>query len=172
MKKLDINLPSIIRSIDPTFPNVITLCGSSRFKPIFHILGEKLEKEGNLVLMMAFFQHGNNNDIPISIKEREILESVNYHRIDLSDEIIAIDWYRRWCSTCNTWSDSNDMYYTHNICIPIVHCNKCGDQTSIGKDPYIGEDTLKEIKYAELTNKRIKYLSKDIELTKYVIKQL
>lgn len=171
MKKLDINLPSIIRSIDPTFPNVITLCGSSRFKPIFHILGEKLEKEGNLVLMMSFFQHGNvnnNTSISISEEERDILASIDYHRIDLSDGIIVVDWFRRWCSTCNTWSDSKNI----NIYISKIYCSKCGDETGISKDPYIGEDTLREVKYAELINKRIKYLSKDMELTKYVIKQL
>lgn len=48
--------------------NVITLCGSSRFKKEFLELQEKLTLEGNIVISVGVFGHADNIDINATTK--------------------------------------------------------------------------------------------------------
>jgi hypothetical protein len=68
---------------------ICCLVGSSRFKTQFHELGERLEKQGWLVLMMAFFQHADNR--PVSDDERMVLEVVDRRRIDMCRDVWVIN---------------------------------------------------------------------------------
>src|SRR5258708_2988706 len=81
------------------FPNIVCLGGSSRFKKIFEEVGHKEEIAGNLILRMGFFSHADN--VPVSDAEREILDRVDFCRIDLADEILVINPKTEICPTCN-----------------------------------------------------------------------
>lgn len=72
----------------PEGVRTVCLVGSSRFKEKFHQIGESLEKQGVLVLMMSFFQHADN--VPVSPEERAILRQVDERRIDHADEVWVV----------------------------------------------------------------------------------
>lgn len=120
--------------------NVITICGSMKFKNQIIEAGEKLSIEGNIVLFPVILIDDKitfannippNKNINIWIEEPMIdnrnawkyinampmLKDMHKHKIDMSDEIY------------------------------VVNVNN-----------YIGEDTLEEIEYAKSKGKRISYL--------------
>ena len=68
---------------------VITLCGSTRFKNEFHITAERLTKDGNIVLLPHCYSHFNNEIL--SDNEKQMLISMHYQMIDMSDEVYVIN---------------------------------------------------------------------------------
>lgn len=69
--------------------NVITLCGSTRFKKEFLELQEKLTLEGNIVISVGVFGHADNIDINATTKA--MLDDIHKQKIDMADEIFVID---------------------------------------------------------------------------------
>lgn len=69
--------------------NVITLCGSTRFKKEFLELQEKLTLEGNIVISVGVFRHADNIDINAATKA--MLDDIHKRKIDMADEIFVID---------------------------------------------------------------------------------
>lgn len=131
-------------------PEIVALCGSSRFKDDFLIIGEALEKAGVLALMMSFFQHADAREV--SPEERKVLEKVDRRRIDLVQEVWILDLPRGYCPHCATWIEHE----------PYPSCG-CNDQPPWWQRqnwqslPYIGESTRKEIKYALATGKPVRF---------------
>jgi hypothetical protein len=68
--------------------NVITLCGSTRFKDEFMAVQKKLTLEGNIVISLGVFAH--SGDI-ISNEEKIMLCEMHKRKIDMSDEIFVIN---------------------------------------------------------------------------------
>lgn len=68
--------------------NVITLCGSTRFKDEFMAVQKKLTLEGNIVISLGVFAH--SGDI-ISNEEKIMLGEMHKRKIDMSDEIFVIN---------------------------------------------------------------------------------
>lgn len=68
--------------------NVITLCGSTRFKDEFMAVQKKLTLEGNIVISLGVFAH--SGDI-ISNEEKIMLDEMHKRKIDMSDEIFVIN---------------------------------------------------------------------------------
>lgn len=68
--------------------NVITLCGSTRFKDEFMAVQKKLSLEGNIVISLGVFAH--SGDI-ISNEEKIMLDEMHKRKIDMSDEIFVIN---------------------------------------------------------------------------------
>ena len=69
--------------------NVITLCGSIKFKEEFLKVKEKLVLEGNIVLTPNFFHNIKKEDININTKT--MLDKMHKQKIDMSDEIYVIN---------------------------------------------------------------------------------
>ncbi len=69
--------------------NVITLCGSIKFKDEFIKLQEKLILDGNIVFAPDFFNTIKEEEITIEIKQ--MLDEMHRQKIDLSDEIYVIN---------------------------------------------------------------------------------
>ena len=69
--------------------NIITLCGSIRFKTEFLKVQEKLTLEGNIVLTPNFFNNIKKEDINDDIKD--MLDKMHRQKIDMSDEIYVIN---------------------------------------------------------------------------------
>jgi hypothetical protein len=137
---------------------VCCLVGSSRFKAQFHELGERLEKQGWLVLMMSFFEHAD--DRPVSAGEREVLDVIGRRRIDLCREVWVINPPMPRCPACKTWCKTTK---THVGTMVERACGCPGgvpgwEATPVELAPYIGESTAKEIAYAGSRGKVIHYL--------------
>ena len=69
--------------------NIITLCGSIKFKEEFVKLQEKFTLDGNIVLTPNFFSNIKKEDI--DEKTKKMLDEMHKQKIDMSDEIYIID---------------------------------------------------------------------------------
>ena len=68
--------------------NIITLCGSIKFKEEFMKVQEKLTLDGNIVFTPNFF---NNIKDEIDLKTKKMLDEMHRQKIDMSDEIYVIN---------------------------------------------------------------------------------
>ena len=68
--------------------NIITLCGSIKFKEEFMNVQEKLILEGNIVFTPNFFK---NSEAEITAKKRKMLDEMHRQKIDMSNEIYVIN---------------------------------------------------------------------------------
>jgi hypothetical protein len=78
---------------DPSFPEVVCLCGSTRFKAAYRAENKRLTLAGKVVLSVAFFGHADGESISPEQKER--LDAVHRRKIDLADRVhvINVDGY-------------------------------------------------------------------------------
>ena len=70
--------------------NIITLCGSIKFKDKFIKVQEKLTLEGNIVLTPNFFNNIKKEEI--DEKTKKMLDKMHRQKIDMSDEIYIINF--------------------------------------------------------------------------------
>lgn len=70
------------------FPEIITLCGSARFKKKFLEIMRKLTLEGKIVVMPGF-EYANEKKI--NEEQRAELDELHLRKIDISDGIYVID---------------------------------------------------------------------------------
>ena len=68
--------------------NVITLCGSIRFKNEFMKVQEELTLDGNIVFTPNFF---NNLKGEINAETKKMLDEMHRQKIDMSKEIYVIN---------------------------------------------------------------------------------
>lgn len=69
--------------------NIITLCGSIKFKDEFIKLQEKLTLEGNIVFTPNFFNNIKKENMDLETKK--MLDKMHRQKIDMSDEIYVIN---------------------------------------------------------------------------------
>lgn len=69
---------------------VITLCGSTKFKKQFREMEATLTLQGNIVLSLGFFEQSEG--IKITEEQEKLFEKIHFHKIDMSDEIFVIDF--------------------------------------------------------------------------------
>lgn len=70
--------------------NVITLCGSTKFKDQFMEAQKKLTLEGNIVISVGLFGHSGDNEV-WDEGVKEMLDDMHKRKIDMADEIFVID---------------------------------------------------------------------------------
>lgn len=70
--------------------NIITLCGSIKFKDEFIRIQEELTLKGNIVFMPVFFNNIKKEDITTEFKI--MLDEMHKQKIDISDEIYVINF--------------------------------------------------------------------------------
>lgn len=70
--------------------NVITLCGSTRFKEEFLQVQKDLTLQGNIVISVGLFGHSGDNEV---WKEgtKEMLDDMHKRKIDMANEIFVIN---------------------------------------------------------------------------------
>ncbi len=71
------------------FPEVVTLCGSTKFKEQYLEVGKRLSMEGKIVISVGLFGHADN--VPFTPEQKKILDEVHLRKIDLSDSIYVVD---------------------------------------------------------------------------------
>ena len=69
--------------------NIITLCGSIKFKNEFMKIQEKFTLEGNIVFTPNFFNNIKKEEI--SLDTKKMLDEMHKQKIDMSDEIYVIN---------------------------------------------------------------------------------
>ncbi len=69
--------------------NIITLCGSIKFKNEFMKVQEELTLKGNIVFTPNFF---NNTKNEIDTETKQMLDEMHRQKIDMSDEIYVINF--------------------------------------------------------------------------------
>ena len=77
--------------------NVITLCGSTRFKDEFYEVQKRLTLEGNIVISVGLFGHSGDSEVWDGMDEgtlsktKEMLDDMHKRKIDLADGIYVIN---------------------------------------------------------------------------------
>lgn len=74
-------------------PEIVCLCGSTRFKERFRSENERLTRAGKIVLTVGVF--GHDDDVKLSNEEKEMLDELHKRKIDLADRvhILNVDGY-------------------------------------------------------------------------------
>ncbi len=70
--------------------NVITLCGSTRFKDVFLETQKRLTLEGNIVISVGLFGHSGDEEV-WTPGTKEMLDDMHRAKIDMADEIFVIN---------------------------------------------------------------------------------
>ena len=71
------------------FPEVVTLCGSTKFKDEFLKATKQLTLEGKVVLSVGSFMHADNERI--TEEQKLMLDELHLRKIDLSNSIFVIN---------------------------------------------------------------------------------
>lgn len=71
------------------FPEIITLCGSSRFKTEYLEVTKKLTLEGKIVLSVGLWNHADNENL--NKKQKKKVDELHLRKIDLSDSIYVLN---------------------------------------------------------------------------------
>ena len=69
--------------------NIITLCGSTKFKQEFLNVNKWLTLQGNVVISVGLF--GQIDNEPISPEEKILLDEIHKAKIDLANVLFVID---------------------------------------------------------------------------------
>lgn len=71
--------------------NVITLCGSTKFKDTFIEAQKKLTLEGNIVISVGLFDHSGDNEVFENENTKIMLDDMHKRKIDMADSIMVIN---------------------------------------------------------------------------------
>jgi hypothetical protein len=88
----DIEKNSNTRLIPHNFmyrPEIICLCGSTKFKKQFIEQQEKITMDGNIFLTVGFFGHADKKEL--TEDEKIFLDVLHLRKIELSDSILVIN---------------------------------------------------------------------------------
>lgn len=69
--------------------NVITLCGSTKYKDEYLMVNKWLTLQGNIVISVSMFGHVDKE--PLTQDEKTILDQVHKNKIDIASEIFVIN---------------------------------------------------------------------------------
>ena len=70
--------------------NVITLCGSTKFKEDFLQVQKDLTLQGNIVISVGLFGHSGDNEV-WEEGTKEMLDDMHKRKIDMADEVFVIN---------------------------------------------------------------------------------
>lgn len=70
--------------------NVITLCGSTRFKDEFLQVQKELTFQGNIVISVGMFGHSGDDDV-WEDGTKKMLDDMHKRKIDMANEIFVIN---------------------------------------------------------------------------------
>ena len=70
--------------------NIITLCGSTKFKDEFLAAQKRLSLEGNIVISVGLFGHSGDTEVWTE-STKEMLDEMHLRKIDLADAIFVIN---------------------------------------------------------------------------------
>jgi len=77
------------RSFRDNFPEIVCLCGSTRFKDAFVAENERLTLAGKIVLSVGSF--GHSRPVPFTDTEKAALDELHKRKIDLADSVFVLN---------------------------------------------------------------------------------
>ena len=72
-------------------PEIVTLCGSTRFKTSFEHANYRETLQGHIVLSVGCFPHANGLISDVTEREKKGLDVLHRRKIDLSDRILVLN---------------------------------------------------------------------------------
>lgn len=80
-------------TVELSDPDVVCLCGSTRFKEEYEREKKRLTFAGNIVVSVAFY--GHSDDVVFTDGEKNMLDELHKRKIDLADRVhvINVDGY-------------------------------------------------------------------------------
>jgi len=76
-------------------PNVVCLCGSTRFYDEFQLANYQETMAGNIVLSVGFYPHSteqaHGEKIGITEQQKKELDELHKRKIDLADEVLVLN---------------------------------------------------------------------------------
>lgn len=69
--------------------NIVTLCGSTKFKDKFIEIQKKLTLKGNVVISLSVFTQSDNEDL--NTETLKMLDKMHKQKIGMCDEIFVIN---------------------------------------------------------------------------------
>jgi hypothetical protein len=77
----------------PSTPEIVCLCGSTRFKAAFEAENERLTRAGKVVLTVGVFGHADG--VSLTDEEKARLDELHKRKIDLADRVhvVNVDGY-------------------------------------------------------------------------------
>ncbi|MEM7826851.1 MAG: hypothetical protein QXQ40_01355 [Candidatus Aenigmatarchaeota archaeon] len=73
---------------EENFPEIITLCGSTKFKKEYLEVMKRLTLEGKIVIPVGLYLHAGDE---ITDEQKEMLDELHLRKIDISDSIYVIN---------------------------------------------------------------------------------
>ena len=80
----------ITKSLRMSVGEVITLCGSTRFKDTFMEVQKRLTLQGCIVISVGLFGHAGDEEVWTE-GTKEMLDDMHKRKIDMADEIFVIN---------------------------------------------------------------------------------
>jgi hypothetical protein len=139
-------VPANMARYGQSYPLMICLVGSSRFKEDHLRVMKEQTLEGNIVLPMGMFGH-NEPGFDMNGPVKLMLDELHLRKIDRADVVYVVNPKVRICSMCS----KPDL---HIISGPTACCHHHSNVR-----PYIGDSTKREIAYAQSLNKKIIYMN-------------
>jgi len=80
----------------PIFPEVVVLCGSTRFYDQFQEANYRLTMAGKIVLSVGFYphakaEHGHGEGVGHDSSEKIALDELHKRKIDLADSVLVLN---------------------------------------------------------------------------------
>ena len=75
--------------LGPSFPEIVCLCGSTRFVADFAAAARRETLEGKIVLSVGFF--GNSESSPPVLDVKQRLDDLHLQKIALADEVLVLN---------------------------------------------------------------------------------
>ena len=76
-------------AVDLEDPEIVCLCGSTRFKTEYRAENRRLSLAGKIVLSVGSFGHAD--DIDLTTREKALVDQLHKRKIDLADRVHIID---------------------------------------------------------------------------------
>jgi hypothetical protein len=130
----------------PARPEIVCLCGSTRFKQEFIEANFRLTMAGNIVLTVGWFSHADGHVYAPTESEKAMLDELHLRKIDLCRRVFVVNPIVDVCDKCGKPS----------LPTPAGTSGCCGGWWS--KRPYVGESTRREVAYALAHGKGVEYL--------------
>jgi hypothetical protein len=80
-----------INQLDDDFPEIVTLCGSTRFKQAFVEANYRLTMRGYVVISVGWFSHHDRETYYPTDDEKKALDRLHFRKIELADWIFVVN---------------------------------------------------------------------------------
>ena len=84
----DPKIAEIVRKAAAGLPQIVCICGSTRFRDEIIEANRQLTLAGIIVLAPAVFQHSGD---PVTEDQKQILDELHLRKIDLADAVLVVD---------------------------------------------------------------------------------